>query len=566
MSDYINVDNKKKGTELLRQCDALFNSPERSNCENNWATLTEYLVPNQFGNFNLGTSQGGKTTNRLFDSTAPAAVNDLSATLHTLTTNEAIEWLKLMFSRDELNDDIEATNWLNTVQYIILSELSSSNFYTEQNKNLKSFVSLGNMALLVEEAMGDGLGFAGLQFKALHMSQVAWADGLDGKINVFFWKFKLSARNAYARWGDKCGKEIVKDFAKNPETLHSFVLVIQPNDPDNIEYNAMGLADPEARPFKKCIIERNHGTVVEEGGYYEFPVMGVRWETLPEEMYGRGPGHIALPDVRSLNRLRQLKLEAMALAVRPPLVTTSRAIIGSLNFKPGGLTVLRNINDLVPLNTGVDFNSVDNSIEELRQSVKGVFFIDKIIFPPRNQTGEMTATEVVERINQMQKVLGPTLGRLNTELLNPLIQRIFGIMMRKGAFPPVPQSMANGVADIDIKYVNPLARSQQIEEVQSIHAWIQDLALMAQVGQAEGLDNIDADGVSKTSAKIRGVPPIAIKSSEDVQAMRQQRAQMQQEQMQLENNVKSADAAAKSAKAQPAPTSPTNLKPSEVGF
>lgn len=546
-------DKGKLGQQLLKQCNALFASPERSNAESNWSVLSEYLLPNQFGGFQANNQQGTRNTKRFYDPTGAVAVADLAATIHTLATNESINWSKFVFKQDRLNDDTNACTWLENCNRAMFSAFAESNFYTEINKGFQSLVALANMAILVEEAESESIEFKGLQFKALHMSQIAWAEGFDSKVNVVYWKFKLSARNAFLKWGEKCTREVIKAAEKNPEQLFEYVLCIHPRKKEEVMVNEFGLAPPENRPFAKIIIDRCKGSVVEEGGYYEFPIMCVRWETLPEEVYGRGRGHLALNDVRSLSKLNQLQLEAIALEVRPPMLATHRTIMGNASYQPGSIITVRNVQELVPMRTGSNWQAVFPQVERLVASVRSIFFIDKLIFPPRDQMGEMTATEVVERINQMQKVLGPTLGRLNSELLSPLIERVFAIMMRKpGAFPEVPSILKQGQVDIDIKYVNPLARSQRIEEVQAITSWYRDLAMMAATSQdPSALDNVDVDGVSKLSAKIHGVPEIAIRSEEEKAKIREGRAQAQQQAMQLDNAVKAGDAQSKMAKAKP---------------
>lgn len=540
-----------KVNELTEWADKLFNDSERTNAESMWEKLTQYIDPNQYGNYHGDRPNGGKRTSLLYDSTAPAASNDLASTLHSLVTNDSIKWAKFRFEQDELNNDADAVEWLEEANNVVLNAFSSSNFNTEINKGYKSYVPLGNMALLVEEIDGSSPTFSGLYFKALHLSQLAWSEGPDGQIDTVFRKFRLSAANAVKKWGDRVSEKIQKCAKKDPQRKFDFIFVVLPNKKENIKINEVGLAKPEERPFIKKVIDVEGKEFVEEGGFYEMPIMVVRWDTMPEESYGRGPGHIAYGDIRSLNMVRRDYLEALALTVHPPVMVTNRGIFGDLNLKPKGVTVVRHNTDVTPYQIGTQWPVVLESMRELQQSVKSIFLVDKLIFPPRNQTGEMTATEVVERINQMQKVLGPTFGRLYNELLNPLVRRVFGLMYRKGMLPEVPASIADNAASISIEYVNPLARSQRIEEVQGIQAWAQDLAGLAQLGMTEALDMIDVDGVGKLSAKIRGVPEKAIANDDVVAQKRQQRAQQMQAAQALDAGVKMADIQSKQDKGEP---------------
>ncbi len=47
---------------------------------------------------------------------------------------------------------------------------------------------------------------------------------------------------------------------------------------------------------------------------------------------------------------------------------------------------------------------------------------------------QMTATEVVQRNEEKMRLLGPVLGRLQSELLRPMIDRTFAILLRKKLF------------------------------------------------------------------------------------------------------------------------------------
>ena len=84
-----------------------------------------------------------------------------------------------------------------------------------------------------------------------------------------------------------------------------------------------------------------------------------------------------------------------------------------------------------------------------------------------NEGPQMTATEVQVRYELMQRLLGPTLGRLQSEFLNPIVERAFYSMLRGNALPPMPEVLQQIGGDLDIEYVGPLARSQKMDEVTS---------------------------------------------------------------------------------------------------
>ena len=134
----------------------------------------------------------------------------------------------------------------------------------------------------------------------------------------------------------------------------------------------------------------------------------------------------------------------------------------------------------------------------------------------------------------MQQILGPVVGRLQSEFLNPLLQRVFMVMFRAGLFKDPPQSLMEGGSKLDVEYVSPLARAQKMEEVFAVERWFGQLGQMAQVDPTV-LDIVDFSKIGRMLAKRLGVPGEVMKSEEDIARLnfqRQQEAAQQQQMMQ----------------------------------
>ena len=158
---------------------------------------------------------------------------------------------------------------------------------------------------------------------------------------------------------------------------------------------------------------------------------------------------------------------------------------------------------------------------QLRQAIRQAYYSDQL----QLQEGpQMTATEVQVRYELMQRLLGPTLGRFQSEFLNPLIERTFGIMFRAGALMPEPEIIKG--SKIDVEYVGPLARSQRMEEAVAIER-LYSLAMNVVQIDPSIMDNIDHDEAIRMRAKLLGVPKTVLRGSEEVDEMREQRAEQQ---------------------------------------
>lgn len=533
------------GRKYIQIADKLFSSNERANAVATWSILSEFILPNQSGIFYGEDTAGGKKTTRLFDGTAPMANNDLAAAFQSTLTNPSSKWSKIVFQSDELNDDRESVEWLEDANNKIHESFNESNFDTQLSKNYQAFCSLATMVLFQEENQRELAGtFNGMRFEAWHLSQVAFSENSLGKVDTIYRKFQMTAKQAMERFKEKSSDIIVEASSKDPSKEFNFYHCIFPRDKSKVRINDQGLSEAVNRPFESLFIFKDDSQIMEESGYYEFPVYVNRWSTLPGEVYGRGPGHLALPDTRSLNKVKELSLNAVAKAVDPPLLVTSRNILGSLNLSPRSVNVVRDINGVREMTPQARFDVTQFQVEDLRKSIRSAFFLDKLLLPPRTETGEMTAFEVQQRLEQMQKVLGPILSRLNSEFLSPLITRSFKMLVRAGALLPLPPLLLERGTDIDITFVNSLSRSQNAEDIANITSWIQELGGLAQFDPSV-MDYVDSDGIAKHIAKVRSVPEVAIHSDEEVEEIREQRAEQQKQQQQIDQAVQVADIASK---------------------
>jgi hypothetical protein len=143
---------------------------------------------------------------------------------------------------------------------------------------------------------------------------------------------------------------------------------------------------------------------------------------------------------------------------------------------------------------------------------------------------QMTATEVIQRNEEKMRLLGPVLGRLQSELLKPLIDRVFAILLRNNMLPQAPEFLSG--RDIEIEYVSPLAKAQKSTELQSIMRAVEILGSLANV--APVFDYVNFDNLVKHLADIVGVPQKILKSQSQVNAERQQAQQQQQEMQQMQ--------------------------------
>ena len=187
-----------------------------------------------------------------------------------------------------------------------------------------------------------------------------------------------------------------------------------------------------------------------------------------------------------------------------------------------------------PMQIGANNSLGLNMEEQRRNAIRQAFYVDQLLLDAGPQ---MTATEVLSRQEQRMRLLGPVLGRLQSELLQPLIDRCFALMLRQGSFVTPPEELQG--LDIDIEYVSPLAKAQKQSELQNTLRGVEVLSQMAQI--APVLDYLDSDKMVRYLIDVMGLPAEIIRSSEEIAIVRRQQQQQQAMEQQMAQQLQEAE-------------------------
>ena len=442
---------------------------------------------------------------------------------------------------EELNEDRDVQLWLEDTARRMYDTFNETNFNTEVHEMYLDLCSIGTAALFVEEG-SKGFDTDGIHFNCLHIAEYYIQESIDGKVDTLYRKYKLTARQAVQEFGfDNVGEKIQTASKERPDHKFNFIHAVEPT----ADYERSTGKSATKLKFHSCHVCEEDKMVVRTGGYNEFPYLVPRWSKATGEIFGRSPSFNALPDIKTLNKAVEIGLKAWAKAIDPPLLVQDDGVIGRVRMTPAGITVIRNDGAVKPLQIGTNWQITDLKENQLRTAIRQAYYSDQL----QLQEGpQMTATEVQVRYELMQRLLGPTLGRFQSEFLNPLIERVFGIMYRAGALLKEPDIIQG--TKIDVEYLGPLARSQRMEESVAIERLYSLAMNIAQIDPAI-MDNIDHDEAVRLRGKLLGVPKTVLRGKDDVDNMRTiraeqaQMAQMAQEQQALGKAQKDQAQAAK---------------------
>ncbi len=527
--------------ELISRYETLWN--DDATWRETWQEQIDYILPSCVNLLTETVTPGAKQTRQIYDSTAIHANKLLAASLSSNLTPSNGKWAYLKLRDERLNKMKEVQNWLEYCGNAMDMARHQSNFNSASKSGYSLAGALGTFALFVEE---NPKSLGGLHYKCFQTGRFVIGEDSNEKPNLFFRKVNLTSWEAVKKFGSKCSDRIIKtsENKKDRDKLFPFLWAILPRDQWKENKRSKN-----PKPWISLYIEYEEKKKVSEGGYHEFPVMIPRWEKQAEEKYSRGPGFDTMPDMRTLNKAVELDLRGWAKVIDPPIFIRDQGVIGSVRVTPSGITYIRgNPKDsvfLMPL--GQRFDVTQIKVQDLRESIRRAFFSDQLQL---QETPQMTAAEVYVRYELMQRILGPTLGRYEDELLNPDIEREFGIMFRGGMFPPMPEVLKRhaGRDILDIEYEGPLARAQRLGELHALQKFMSFVGPIAQV-KPEVLDNIDFDIATRETAEVAGVPSKIIRDAGQVKVIRDQRAKQEQAERMKQTILEGAEAAGKVAPA-----------------
>ena len=266
-------------------------------------------------------------------------------------------------------------------------------------------------------------------------------------------------------------------------------------------------------------------------GYHELPFMAPRFYKNPWEMYGRGPGTTALPDVKMLMEVMRTTIRAAQKATDPPLQAPDDGFLNPIRTTPGGVNFYRagSTDRIEPIDFGSNPGVGYDVVNDLRARIREVFFIDQLQL---REGPQMTATEVLQRTEEKLRLMGPLMGRLQTELLGPMLGRVFGILNRQGKIPPMPEVMqGQGIRPI---YTSPVAKAQEQVEANGLMRSLQVLTPFLEM-EPQVTDRFDGDEIAKGVFEMFSVRPRFLRTDEATAQIRETRKKDQAEEQQAKN-------------------------------
>jgi len=495
---------------------------KRSNWESHWQEVSDLMLPRK-AEITKERARGDKRHTQIFDATAIHALELLAASLHGMLTSSANRWFSLRIKETQLNESDEAKEWLEDSTQRMYDVISKSNFQQEIFECYHDLIAFGTSCLMIEEDQEDVLNFS-----ARHIKEVYIQENKKGFVDTLYRRFKMPAQAVISKFGfENVSREVQNTANKNPFDDIDLVHVVRPRidfDPNK--------KDKKNMPFQSVYFEYGSGHIISLGGFLENPYVIPRYLKASTEQYGRSPGMNALADVKVLNKMVENSLKAAAKQIDPPLLIPDDGMLAPIRMSPGSINYYRSgsRDRIEPLNINANNSITINNENQRRDAINKMFHIDQLVV---TENRNMTATEVIQRQEEKMRILGPVLGRLQSELLSPLITRVFNILLRNGLFMQSPDILQQ--QELKIEFVSPMALAQRGQELQSLMRGLEIFGSLAQTMPV--MDYIDENGLVKNIIDILGLPAKVIKSDAEVEQIRTERAEQEAQQMEMQQQM-----------------------------
>ena len=507
---------------------------QRSTWESHWQECADFMQPRK-AEITQDRARGDKRNLQIFDATAIHALELLASSLQGMLTSSANRWFSLRYKEDQLNDIDEAKEWLEDVTDKMYTAFARSNFQQEIFEAYHDLITFGTACMMIESDEDQIL-----RFSTRHIKELYIQENDKGFIDTVYRRFKIPVHAAVEKFGlENLSLETGKLFKKEPFEKIELVHVARPRT----IYNENKL-DKKNMPFQSIYFEFSSGHIIDIGGFKELPYVIPRYLKASTEIYGRSPAMNALPDVKVLNKMVETAMKAAAKQVDPPLLVPDDSMLAPIRMSAGSLNYYRagSRDRIEPLNIGQATSVTLNQENQRRDAINKTFHIDQLMISSQRS---MTATEVIQRNEEKMRILGPALSRLQSELLQPMILRVFNIMLRNKLFLVAPEVLSN--QEIEIEYVSPLAKAQKTQELSSIMRGIEIFGSLQNV--APVFDYLDIDGLVDHVKDVLGLPAKVMRSRGEVQQIQQQKQAAEIEQAQMQQAQQVAESAGKIAPA-----------------
>jgi hypothetical protein len=497
-----------------------------------WEEVAATIFPEQRNTFYFGAYNfpGLKKTDWQVDSSGMLALWRFSAICDSLLTPANMQWHSLCASNPDVMKDRATALWFENVTRTLFKQryAPTANFAGQNYANFMQLGAFGTTGLFID-GFEDPVTKAikGFRYKSEPLGSLFIAENHQGLVTEMFRWLRMTAKQIYTRWGpDKFPVSLIASLQENSPLVHNVVHHVYMRG----DYDPQLILHPKGKPWASVYVYMDAGTLLEEDGYYTFPLACGRYSQAPGEVYGRGPAMMVLPSLKTLNAQKRTFLKVGHREADPVLLIADDGLLDGVSLMPGKV-VKGGIDPKTgrPMVGTLPSGKIQTTLEMMQEErgiIDDAFLVN--LFKVLEENPNMSATAVVELANQKGILMAPTMGRQQSEYLGSLVVREIDEGMRQGMFDAMPPALKEAEGEYEVVYTTPMSRTLRAQEVSG---FMRSVEMAKEVAIASGdnsvLDPFDFPSAIPAIAEIQSVPPSWMSTPRQMAQKQKARAQQQ---------------------------------------
>lgn len=415
----------------------------------------EYALPQRESFYAQAPAQ--TRTDKIFDETAVVGVQEFASRLQAGLVPNFARWAELVSGSEvpaEERADVDRA--LEEVTNYVFEIIQNSNFSQETHESLLDLaVSTGCLQITEGDALNPVL------FTAVPLNQLYLDVGPDDRIDHIFRERPLrysTIKTAYPK--AILPTEVARQLSLGKDDHITLV---------DCTYRIYGSLDEEHR---RVVFDPKTKDIYFKESYKgagSCPYVPFRWSKVAGETYGRGPLMNAMPAIKTCNLTMQLILENAQMAISGIYTIEDDGVVNpdTIQLLPGTLIpVAPGSNGLKSVGSAGNFDVAQLVLSDMRMNIRKALYNDMLGNPDKTP---MSATEVSQRMADLSRQIGSAFGRLQAELVTPVLRRVVYILKKQGR---IKLPTVNG-REVKVRATSPLAQAQAQQDIVAFDRFVE---------------------------------------------------------------------------------------------
>lgn len=497
--------------------------------------LADYFCPNSVRFISRNVNKPRVKSKKILDSTPLVALRNFSAGMMTGATAPTRRWFKTSVMNKGIESTWEIKDWCEKQAELTRRILYASNFYQCLPEIYKQLAVFGFSAVGLKSDFETVVNFS-----CLPIGSYYYAKDDRGIINTLCRNYMESARNLVKEFGeDNCSDSVREAAKKNPNQMFEIVHYVEPN----MEYKK-GSPISSQKEFISIYYEvgstvsqkretEDENRFLRKSGFDKFPYVVFEASCNGEDNYPTSSiGIEALPDNKQLMKMVKEYAKAVQKMVTPSYKGPASLKNKNLADTPGHYNETdENGNGMTPVyEVPPRVLELKQEINEIKESIKSIFYNDLFAMILETADRQRTATEVNELKEEKMILLSPLLEQVHCAL-RQIHDWIFFEEIRTGIIPPIPDELVG--KEIEIEFVSTLAQAMKAQNISSMERFSSFVANMAATLDPVLAKKINGEKMIDAYADYANIDPSQVTPSEEIAQIRAAMEQKQQQQEQM---------------------------------